>query len=171
MEETGIIRRLDALGRIVIPREFRKLHRIEVGDPLEMRSNAEGDIVIRKVDLSAQLKTVGAIAFAALLPHIDKPVAVCSADAWLAFSRGGAPAGCAVSDALTAAVQSATPITMPTEETGISMRYRLASVYPVCGETGTFGALVLFTDAEPSQTEDALLSTAALFVGKSLQRF
>ncbi|MDE6399224.1 MAG: AbrB/MazE/SpoVT family DNA-binding domain-containing protein, partial [Clostridiales bacterium] len=88
MEETGIIRRLDALGRIVIPREFRKLHRIEVGDPLEMRANASGEITIRKVDVSAQLKSVGALAISALTPHIDTQLAVCSCEDWLLFSGG-----------------------------------------------------------------------------------
>ena len=86
MEQMGIVRRLDALGRVVIPREFRKLNRIEVGDPLEIRALANGDILVRKVDLSAQLRSIGAIALSSLAPHTHNTVGVCTPEEWLMFS-------------------------------------------------------------------------------------
>ena len=161
MEETGIIRRLDALGRIVIPREFRKLNRIEVGDPLEMRALSSGEILIRKVDLSAQLKSVGAIALSVLNEHTDKPLGVCSCEEWLEFSGSG-------KHELTGEELSEEA---KTAEAGIKFRSKFAAFYPVFGETGVFGALVLFTDEEPDQTEKALMQTAARFTGKSMQKF
>lgn len=55
MKTMGIVRRLDELGRIVIPREYRKTHRINIGDPLEITAMENGDIVISKVDNGGEL--------------------------------------------------------------------------------------------------------------------
>lgn len=49
MKATGIVRRVDDLGRIVIPRELRRVYRIEDGDPLEIFTDEKG-IIIRKYD-------------------------------------------------------------------------------------------------------------------------
>ena len=171
MEETGIIRRLDALGRIVIPREFRKLHRIEVGDPLEMRTNANGEITIRKVDVSAQLKSVGALAISALTPHTDKQIAVCSCEEWLLFSGGKSIKQPELPEALQTAVQSRKHSVLACAEAGVQSRFAHVAVYPVAGETGVFGALVLFTDPAPAAAENTLFATMAAFMGASVQKF
>ena len=55
MESKGIIRRIDELGRIVIPREYRKLHGIELGDPIEICAYDDGVIRLKKVDTSGSL--------------------------------------------------------------------------------------------------------------------
>lgn len=51
MESTGEIRRLDDLGRVVIPKQLRKQLRIEVGDPVEFFINDNGDIIIQKYEV------------------------------------------------------------------------------------------------------------------------
>ncbi len=56
MKDTGIARRIDELGRIVIPRELRKILRIKGGDPLEFYSNNE-EIIIKKYSPIANLGT------------------------------------------------------------------------------------------------------------------
>ena len=48
MKATGIVRRVDDLGRIVIPKEIRRTLNILEGDPLEIFTTPEGDIVYRK---------------------------------------------------------------------------------------------------------------------------
>ena len=48
MKETGIIRRIDDLGRVVIPKEIRRVLELKEGDPLEVQYNRNGEIVIRK---------------------------------------------------------------------------------------------------------------------------
>lgn len=53
----GIIRRLDELGRVVIPREYRRIYDINPGDPMEMYALDNGDIVVRKVNINSQLET------------------------------------------------------------------------------------------------------------------
>ena len=48
MKATGIVRRIDDLGRIVIPREIRKTCRIKEGDPLEIFVNNQGDVILKR---------------------------------------------------------------------------------------------------------------------------
>ena len=48
MKATGIVRRIDDLGRIVIPKEIRRTLRIREGDPLEIYTEANGEVVFKK---------------------------------------------------------------------------------------------------------------------------
>lgn len=48
MKATGIIRRIDDLGRIVIPKEIRRIMRIREGDPFEIFLDGQGGVVFRK---------------------------------------------------------------------------------------------------------------------------
>lgn len=54
MKSTGIVRRLDELGRIVIPMEYRKMHRINIGDPMEIMATDKGEVVIKKIGLESE---------------------------------------------------------------------------------------------------------------------
>ena len=48
MKATGIVRRIDDLGRIVIPKEIRRTQRIRESDPMEIYTSREGEIMLRK---------------------------------------------------------------------------------------------------------------------------
>ena len=48
MKATGIVRRIDDLGRVVVPKEIRKTLRIREGDPLEIFTDREGEIILKK---------------------------------------------------------------------------------------------------------------------------
>ena len=48
MKATGIVRRIDDLGRVVIPKEIRRTLRIREGDPLEIYTEKDGGVVFRK---------------------------------------------------------------------------------------------------------------------------
>ena len=48
MKATGVVRRIDDLGRVVIPKEIRKTLRIREGDPLEIFTDKEGEIILKK---------------------------------------------------------------------------------------------------------------------------
>ena len=48
MKATGIVRRIDDLGRVVVPKEIRRTLRIREGDPLEIYTDREGGIILRK---------------------------------------------------------------------------------------------------------------------------
>ena len=48
MKATGIVRRIDDLGRVVIPKEIRRTMRIKEGAPLEIYTSNEGEVIFRK---------------------------------------------------------------------------------------------------------------------------
>src|SRR5574344_2838525 len=48
MKATGVVRRIDDLGRVVIPKEIRRTLRIKEGDPLEIFTEKEGEIILKK---------------------------------------------------------------------------------------------------------------------------
>lgn len=48
MKATGIVRRIDDLGRVVIPKEIRRTQLIRVGDPLEIFVSGEGEVIFKK---------------------------------------------------------------------------------------------------------------------------
>ena len=48
MKATGIVRRIDDLGRVVIPKEIRRTMRIRDGDPLEIYTVGDGDVIFKK---------------------------------------------------------------------------------------------------------------------------
>ena len=50
MRVTGIVRRIDDLGRIVVPKEIRRNLRIKEGDPLEFFISSDGDVILRPVE-------------------------------------------------------------------------------------------------------------------------
>ena len=47
MKATGIVRRIDDLGRVVIPKEIRRTLRIREGDPLEIYTDREGEVILK----------------------------------------------------------------------------------------------------------------------------
>lgn len=57
MKATGIVRRIDDLGRVVIPKEIRRTMRIHEGDPLEIFVERDGEVIFRKYSPVSQLGT------------------------------------------------------------------------------------------------------------------
>ena len=48
MKATGIVRRIDDLGRVVVPKEIRRILRIREGDPLEIYTGNTGEVILKK---------------------------------------------------------------------------------------------------------------------------
>lgn len=57
MKATGIVRRIDDLGRIVIPKEIRRTLRIRESDPLEIFTDREGEIILKKYSPIGEMNT------------------------------------------------------------------------------------------------------------------
>ena len=57
MKATGIVRRIDDLGRIVIPKEIRRTLRIREADPLEIFTDREGEIILKKYSPIGEMST------------------------------------------------------------------------------------------------------------------
>lgn len=80
MKATGIVRRIDDLGRVVIPKEIRRTMHIADGDPLEIFVDGDGGITFKKyVSEDARISkiTTGMMEMAKL---ISRPVILCKAD-------------------------------------------------------------------------------------------
>ena len=60
MKATGIVRRVDDLGRIVIPKEIRRTLRIREGDPLEIYTEKDGGVIFRKYSPMGDLQEFAA---------------------------------------------------------------------------------------------------------------
>ena len=60
MKATGVVRRIDDLGRIVIPKEIRKVLRIKEGDPLEVFTDREGQVILKKYSPIGELSEFAA---------------------------------------------------------------------------------------------------------------
>lgn len=58
MKATGIVRRIDDLGRVVIPKEIRRTLRIRAGDPLEIFTDREGEIILKKYSPIGELSQI-----------------------------------------------------------------------------------------------------------------
>ena len=68
MKATGIVRRIDDLGRVVIPKEIRRTMRIREGDPLEIFTDKDGELIFKKYspigelgDFAAQMTGVAGV--------------------------------------------------------------------------------------------------------------
>lgn len=84
MKATGIVRRIDELGRIVIPKEIRRTLRIREGDPLEIYTDREGGIILKKYSPIGELAAF-AIDFAdALSSTLGLTTVICDRDTVLA---------------------------------------------------------------------------------------
>ena len=57
MKATGIVRRIDDLGRVVIPKEIRRTLRIREGDPLEIYTDNSGEVILKKYSMVGELST------------------------------------------------------------------------------------------------------------------
>ena len=58
MKATGIVRRIDDLGRVVIPKEIRRTLRIRESDPLEIFTDHEGAIILKNTRQSVSLEVL-----------------------------------------------------------------------------------------------------------------
>ena len=80
MKATGIVRRIDELGRIVIPKEIRRTLRIREGDPLEIYTDREGGVILKKYSPIGELASL-AVDFAEVLSNtLSFTAVICDRD-------------------------------------------------------------------------------------------
>jgi AbrB family transcriptional regulator (stage V sporulation protein T) len=80
MKATGIVRRIDDLGRIVIPKEIRRTLRIREGDPLEIFTDNDGGVILRKYSPIGEMLTFAAHYAEALNRATGMGVLICDRD-------------------------------------------------------------------------------------------
>ena len=89
MKATGIVRRIDDLGRVVIPKEIRRTMRIREGDPLEIYTSRDGEVVFKKYSLLGGLDEFAAQFCETLSKSTGSIVAVTDRDSVIAVAGGG----------------------------------------------------------------------------------
>lgn len=159
MEANGIVRKVDGLGRIVIPREFRKLHKISLGDPMEISCMDSGEIVLKKMDMTGALADLVTPALPALCDAAGCDVLVCNTEEWI----GGRFIGSAGKGEISAELKRGMSDRREFVSSGDPQLY----VYPIAGDADVFGALAAVGATSPLPA----LRAAAVIIGGALQKF
>ena len=89
MKATGIVRRIDELGRVVIPKEIRRTLRIREGDPLEIFTDRDGEVLFKKYSPMGEMGAVAAELAEALARTAGMSCAIWDRDAVIAAAGGG----------------------------------------------------------------------------------
>lgn len=80
MKDTGIVRRIDELGRIVIPKEIRKTLRLNEGTQMEIYTTSSGELVFKKFSIISEIKDYSDSFCASLSVTTQKGIVICDTD-------------------------------------------------------------------------------------------
>lgn len=86
MKATGIVRRIDDLGRVVVPKEIRKVLRIREGDPLEIYTSTTGEVILKKYSPVSELGQMAESFAETASSVLGLPVLVSDTDRFVAAS-------------------------------------------------------------------------------------
>ena len=84
MKATGIVRRIDDLGRVVIPKEIRRTMRIREGDPLEIYTDRDGEVIFKKYSPIGEISQFAAQYAETLNKTCSLAVVICDRDTVIA---------------------------------------------------------------------------------------
>ena len=178
MKATGIVRRIDDLGRVVIPKEIRRTMRIREGDPLEIYTTREGEVIFKKYSLIGGLEDFAAQFCDVLNRSSGFTAAVTDRDAVIAVAGSGKREllGKPLSDALAQVMEQRSIYQYqgsgrPLPVSDSSDRYTVAVAAPILCEGDVLG-LVLFlsSDAQiPGEGEYKLAQTVSAFLGRHME--
>ena len=176
MKTNGIVRKVDGLGRVVIPREFRKLHKISLGDPMEIRCLDSGEIVLRKLDMTLTLEALSAEAVRRLSEAVNGTVLVSNTEKWICGSGKlkNAFTGKALPERLRGLICARKGFRCADcgeflQSNNFDGKCSLAAE-PIAGDGDVFGALYVCSDSAGVSVNE-LLKVAAGILGSSLQKF
>ena len=178
MKATGIVRRIDDLGRVVIPKEIRRTMRIREGDPLEIFTAADGEVIFKKYSPIGELSEFAGQYTDVLHRATNLPVIITDRDHVIAVS--GMPRKEAMDKHISHELEELMenrvnyiaspdakalyPLTDKEKEAGLA--------FPIIGGGDVAGAVVMLLSSDgsmPSQTEIKLVSVAASFLGKQTE--
>ncbi len=178
MKATGIVRRIDDLGRVVIPKEIRRTMRIREGDPLEIYTDNEGGVIFKKYSQIEELSIITTQLCESITEECKLPVVICDRDHCIASA--GIPRKEVIERRITpyaeelaekrkiySSEQSAEPI-YPLE--GVDRALQVLA--PIISNGDINGCVMLLDSAENithTESELKLISTAAAFLGKQME--
>lgn len=181
MKATGIVRRIDDLGRVVIPKEIRRTLRIREGDPLEIFTDREGEIILKKYSPIGELGTFAKEYAESLAQTAGHIVCIVDKDRIIAVSGGAKKEflekrispemeECiAKRVAFTAQENDGQFVPVLYEKEENTYPYQL--IAPIIAEGDAMGAvLFLSKEKKMGEVEGKLAQTAAGFLGKQMEQ-
>ena len=179
MKATGIVRRIDDLGRVVIPKEIRRTLRIREGDPLEIYTERDGEVIFKKYspmgDLSQQAAQICEAVFKntghmAAVSDRDSVIAVAGAARRELMDKRNSPE-------LTQLMEQRRPYRYQSGESRIPVsdgtgHYFLAVAAPILSEGDLMGCVMLLSEEDApalSDMDQKLAQTVAGFLGRQME--
>ena len=186
MKATGIVRRIDDLGRVVIPKEIRRTLRIREGDPLEIFVDREGEVILKKYSPIGELGEFAKEYADSLHEAIGHIACIADRDQIIAVAGGAKkeylnkPIGSTVEKVMEErrAIMLNDPSDNPyikdeAEENGIEARFTSQVIAPIIAEGDPIGAVIIGTrepDVKMTDLELKLAETAASFLAKQMEQ-
>ena len=181
MKATGIVRRIDDLGRVVIPKEIRRTLRLREGTPLEIFTDREGEIILKKYSPMVELTAFAGQYADAMAQSTGMMVCITDRDQVVA-AAGGAKKELLqkpISHQLESVIQERTPVMAGKDDKGFTtltsdpMEGITAQVIaPIICEGDAIGAVIILS-REPrarfGDMEMKLAVTAAGFLGRQME--
>lgn len=178
MKATGIVRRIDDLGRVVIPKEIRRTMRIREGDPLEIYTEKDGEVIFKKYSPIGELGDFAVNYAETLSKTTGKGACITDRDSIIAVS--GVPKKelieKRVSRDLENIMQEKTTFHSKNDSSKLSIvdgtdKYNAGVVVPIVSEGDTIGSVifVLNEGEKVSEVESKLAESAAGFLGRHME--
>ena len=183
MKATGVVRRIDDLGRVVIPKEIRKTLRIKEGDPLEIFTDKEGEVILKKYSPIGELSEF-ATEYAETLAKTTGHIAcITDKDTVIAVSGGSKKEYLEqnVSQELEKIMDEKenynskenNDISIPITRNDNNQRKNNAQVvYPIIADGDAIGTVILLSKDEKtkmSEVEAKVVQSAASFLGTQME--
>ncbi len=179
MKATGIVRRIDDLGRVVIPKEIRRTMRIREGDPLEIFTDKDGELIFKKYSPIGELADFAGQICDSLRRSTDSIAAVCDRDAVIAIAGGAkkelldrpvSPQLTEIMDNRSAFRHASGGSSLPV--TAADEKYCLSVAAPILSEGDILGCVLFISprgSAPATELEFKLAQTVASFLGKQME--
>lgn len=175
MKTTGIVRRVDDLGRIVIPREFRRAYDINIGDPLEITADENGVISLKRVGFYSDFKRFAESAAEFLAEQDGWTALVCDRTRYIAgkgkykgnFIDRETPMG------ILQIISSARPQSVSGMELGGEKPCEAAFAYicPINDVKGPLGGLIVLSDDAINDADAKVITLSARLVSNNMQKY
>lgn len=178
MKATGIVRRIDDLGRVVIPKEIRRTLRIREGDPLEIFVDRDGEVILKKYSPISELGDFAKEYADALYDSMGHSVLICDRDVYIAVSGGSKKdyLNKSISDMVEKAMDQRTSVLEGDAKTiqlidGIDEEVASYTVGPIVANGDPIGAVVIFSkDQSIGEVEHKVVETAASFLARQMEQ-
>ena len=180
MRATGIVRRIDDLGRVVIPKEIRRTMRIREGDPLEIFTDRDGEVIFKKYSPIGELSAFADQYAETLYRTCNYPVLICDRDTVVAFA-GLPKRECAdkkISPELESIVENRSLYVHDKNVKSVpaldgNEKLAVSCAMPVISEGDIIGVVMSVLpegqESVPGDVEKKLIQTAAVFLGKQME--